>query len=95
MVLKSDFQADVWEGSYRLVERVPGKARTWVVEDLPDSPETTARIREYYATAEHPYLRRGESREEAAEREIAERAERAGHRSTVTFVSRERYAEYF
>jgi hypothetical protein len=37
-----DGQADIWRGSYRLVERVAPS--TWLVERLPDSAETQAAI---------------------------------------------------
>jgi hypothetical protein len=91
-VLKSDSQADIWEGSYRLVERVAGKPRTWVVENLPDPPETAGRIREFWSErkAKGWYSPDGE-----ADREIADRAARVGERREVRFVSASEYARYF
>ena len=100
-VVEYDFQADVFRGRFRLVERV-GRNR-WLVEDLePDEAETN-RILDYYTSAD-AYLgyhdpfgpeRRQATPDEAFEREIAERRERAGRRHEIEFISAARYAEYF
>jgi hypothetical protein len=112
MIFTLDNQADAWQGQYKLIRCIA--PNTWETEYLPDPPETTARILDYWATAEHPYLspiwdkewaecaegehpqRIGEkTRGQMAAEELAQRAARAGTRSTVKFISAARYAEYF
>lgn len=51
-VHRHDAQADIWRGRYKLIERVPGKPRTWIVEALPDDDEIIGAIVDFWAGQE-------------------------------------------
>ncbi len=99
---RSDFQSDVFQGEYRLVEN-KGKG-VWVIEYLEPSDEILDAIMQDYLHGEYPMLgyhdafgpeRRRQTRQEACDEEIMRRIDRAGTRSEVRFVSSARYAAAF
>jgi hypothetical protein len=49
---RHDSQADIWRGRYQLIERVPGKPKTWICETLPDDDEIIDAIVDYWAGQE-------------------------------------------
>jgi hypothetical protein len=51
-IYRWDFQADVYGGQYKLIERVPGKASTWMVERMPADDQTVSAIVDFYAGEE-------------------------------------------
>lgn len=96
-VFQFDFQADVFQGRYRLVERARPtatfKRNGWIVEILGPDEAEEERIRAYAATPEGS--NRASSSFCDAEAEIAERKARAGERTTFQFTSSKRYHDYF
>jgi hypothetical protein len=106
-IRKFDFQSDVFEGEYKLVEKLEGNI--WLIENLPPSDEMIARIEEVYRGG-HMYLgyhdpfgperRKREFAnpddvQAAIDEEINERRERAGEQTRMRFVSREKWNEMF
>jgi hypothetical protein len=98
---KWDYQADVFQGEYRLVEDL-GKG-SWIIEDLEPSDEL---IDEAYTSYFSPgaYLgyhdpfgpeRRVATPQEAFDEEILHRIDRAGQRREIQFVSSARYHAMF
>jgi hypothetical protein len=51
-VYRHDSQADIWRGRYKLVAKVPGERKTWIVEILPDDAEIIDAIVDYWAGQE-------------------------------------------
>jgi hypothetical protein len=100
-ILRHNFQADVYQGEYMLVEDLGGGK--WVVENLPPSEELIEAVYAYVSTSPHhlgyfdPFGpgRREMTRDEAWVAEIEDRMASAGRRSTVQFVSRAAYAAHF
>lgn len=111
----NDFQADVWQRKYRLVENLGGGR--WVTKYLYPDDEVIQRVFDHWANAdentyrtpvwdktwaecdeskgERPQIVRDMTDEEMLERDLDDLVESAGRRSTIQFVSRERYASYF
>jgi hypothetical protein len=101
-VLKHDFQADVFEGEYRLVEDLGGGS--WLAETVEPSDELIEAARVYYLEGQSPCLnyvdpfgpgRRRATRQESLDMEILERIERAGWTFKIQFTSRAKWAEMF
>lgn len=87
-----DFQADVFEGEYRLVEDLGGGR--WIIEALAPSDALIDRVLAIAAGQEASGASWMSSMAEV-EREIAERQARAGEQMTVQFISSAQYAEAF
>lgn len=101
-VITWDYQSDVFQGQYRLVEDL-GRG-TWRAEHLEPNDELIESARAYYLESEHPDLdwidpfgpeRRRATRQESFDMEILGRIKNAGHVFEVQFVSAERYAAAF
>jgi hypothetical protein len=101
-VLKFDYQSDVFEGEYYLVEDLGGGC--WLAANVEPSAELIEAARIYYFEDEHAYLgyhdpfgpeRRVATRQEAWDEEIMNRIDRTGEMFKIQFTSRAKWAEMF
>lgn len=100
-IFTSDYQSDIYEGQYRLVED-QGNGN-WVAEYVEPNDELIERVR-VDMFSEHAYLgyhdpfgpeRRIATPQEAFDKEICDRIDRAGRRFELRFVSSATYAAMF
>jgi hypothetical protein len=102
-VLTHDFQSDDFEGEYEVIgfDEATGM---YTGRHMEPSGKLIAAAEQHYLHSESPYLdyvdpfgpgRRVETRQEAFDREIMGRIEKAGTEFTFQFVSQERWAAMF
>lgn len=100
-VYKWDYQSDIFQGEYRIVENLGGGR--WIIEDVEPSDELIDEVIHYYQQP-GAYLgwhdpfgpeRRKATVQEAIDEEILTRIDRTGTRREVKFISAAQYASMF
>lgn len=107
-IRKWDFQSDVFEGEYRIVESLEGNR--YRIERLEPSDELIERATAYYLESAHPYCGYAEpynmdgsyssnwrkaTRQEALDAEIMKRIDLAGTTLEIEITSNDRFASLF